>query len=102
VRFVHLVEQHFLDHWPMERYAARLGLSTQRLNRLVRQHARRSALQLVHERLLREACRRLIYVAVPATRLAFELGFDDPAYFSRFFKRHTGLSPQRWRQAHQA
>jgi AraC family transcriptional regulator, transcriptional activator of pobA len=100
VRFVDLVEQHFLEHWPMQRYANRLGLSTQRLNRLIGRQAGRSALQLVHERLLREACRRLIYTAVPATRLAFELGFEDPAYFSRFFKRHTGLSPQRWRQAH--
>jgi AraC family transcriptional regulator, transcriptional activator of pobA len=35
-RFLLLVEQHFLEHWPMERYASRLGLSTQRLNRLVR------------------------------------------------------------------
>ncbi len=97
--FQALVEEHFLEHWPMERYASRLGLSTQRLNRLARREAGRSALQLVHERLLREACRRLVYIAVPATSLAIELGFEDPAYFSRFFKRHTGLSPQRWRVA---
>jgi AraC family transcriptional activator of pobA len=98
-RFQALVEEHFLEHWPMERYARRLGLSTQRLNRLARREAGRSASQLVHERLVREACRRLVYIAVPATSLAFELGFEDPAYFSRFFKRHTGLSPQRWRVA---
>jgi len=100
-RFLSLVEEHYLEHWPMERYARRLGLSTQRLNRLVRREAGRSALQLVHERVLREACRRLVYVSVPAASLAFELGFEDPAYFSRFFKRHTGLSPQRWRAAQQ-
>jgi AraC family transcriptional regulator, transcriptional activator of pobA len=54
----------------------------------------------VHERLTREACRRLVYIAAPAASLAAELGFDDPAYFSRFFKRRTGLSPHRWRTAH--
>lgn len=100
IRFLLLVEQHFLEHWPMERYASRLGLSTQRLNRLVRAERGCTALELVHERLTREACRRLIYIAVPATSLALELGFDDPAYFSRFFKRRTGISPQQYRQTH--
>jgi AraC family transcriptional activator of pobA len=101
-RFLLLVEQHFLEHWPLERYASRLGLSTQRLNRLVRAGSGRSALELVHERLTREACRRLVYIAAPAASLALELGFEDPAYFSRFFKRRTGLSPQRWREAQRA
>ena len=101
-RFLLLVEQHFLEHWPLKRYASRLGLSTQRLNRLVRAESGRSALELVHERLTREACRRLAYIAAPAASLALELGFADPAYFSRFFKRRTGLSPQRWRQNWQA
>jgi len=99
-RFLLLVEQHFLEHWPLERYASRLGLSTQRLNRLTRAESGRSALELVHERLTREACRRLTYIAAPAASLAAELGFEDPAYFSRFFKRRTGLSPQCWREAH--
>ena len=101
-RFLLLVEQNFLAHWPLERYASRLGLSTPRLNRLVRAERGVSALELVHERLTREACRRLIYIAAPAARLAAELGFEDPAYFSRFFKRRTGQSPQSYRAAHVA
>ncbi|MFN3737076.1 helix-turn-helix domain-containing protein [Hydrogenophaga sp.] len=99
-RFLLLVERHFLEHWPMERYASRLGLSTQRLNRLVRAERGCTALELVHDRLTREACRRLVYIAAPAASLALELGFEDPAYFSRFFKRRTGQSPQAWRRAH--
>ncbi len=98
-RFLLLVEEHFLDHWSLAQYASRLGLSTARLNRLARAESGRPALELVHERLTREACRRLIYIAAPAASLAGELGFDDPAYFSRFFKRRTGMSPHRWREA---
>lgn len=97
-RFLALVEAHHLEHWPVQRYAERLGSSTDRLNRVTQAHAGRSALQLIHGRLLREACRRLLYLAAPVNRLAFELGFDDPAYFCRFFKRGMGLSPSAYRQ----
>jgi AraC family transcriptional activator of pobA len=92
-RFLLLVEQHFLEHWPLDCYASQLGLSTPRLNRLVSAEPGISALELVHERLTREACRRLNYIAAPVSRLAVELGFEDPAYFSRFVRRRTGQSP---------
>ena len=97
-RFLALVETHHLEHWPVGRYAAQLGLSPQRLNRLARTETGLSAQALVHERLLREACRRLVYIAAPVSRLAFELGFDDPAYFCRFFKLRTGLAPSAFRE----
>jgi AraC family transcriptional activator of pobA len=97
-RFVVLVETHHAAHWPVARYASRLGLTPERLNRLVRAEASRSALDLVHDRLAREACRRLIYVAAPISRLADELGFSDPAYFCRFFKRRLGCSPREYRR----
>lgn len=97
LRFLALVEAHFLEHWPVAKYAQRLGTSTDRLNRVAQQHAGRSALALIHDRLLREACRRLVYLVAPVSRLAFELGFEDPAYFSRFFRRGTGMSPGEYR-----
>jgi AraC family transcriptional activator of pobA len=97
-RFLVLLESHFADHWPVARYAERLGLTPERLNRLVRAEADRSALEIIHGRLAREACRRLVYVPAPVSKLAFDLGFDDPAYFCRFFKRQTGLSPRAYRQ----
>ncbi len=96
-RFVRLVEQHHAAHWPVSRYAQALGLSTERLNRLTRGEAGRTALQVVHERVLREAQRQLLYTRVPVSKIAFDLGFEDPAYFTRFFKRGTGCTPQTWR-----
>ena len=100
-RFLVLLEAHHAEHWTVARYAEHLGLSPERLNRLVRVEAGRSALQAVHDRLVREACRRLVYVPAPISQIAFGLGFDDPAYFCRFFKRQTGASPSSWRQAQQ-
>ena len=97
-RFLIMVEERFVERWPLARYARALGLSTQRLNRLARAESGRSALEIVHERLTREACRRLYYIAAPAEKLAAELGFDDPAYFNRYFKRRTGMTPRRWRE----
>lgn len=96
-RFILLIEDHFLEHWSLERYGARMGLTPQRLNRLARDVSGQSALDVVHERLTREACRRLRYIAAPVANLASEMGFDDPAYFSRFFKKRTGLTPLEFR-----
>jgi AraC family transcriptional activator of pobA len=98
-RFLGLLEEHHCEHWPVSRYANRLGLTPERLNRLARDEAGQSALELIHERLAREACRRLTYVAAPISRLAFELGFEDPAYFCRFFKRRIGQGPREYRRA---
>ncbi len=97
-RFVVLIDAKHLAHWSVARYADRLGLTPERLNRLVRAEAGRSALELIHERLAREACRRLLYVAAPISQLGFELGFEDPAYFCRFFKRRLGCSPREYRR----
>jgi len=96
-RFLALLEAHYAEHWPVARYADRLGLSPERLNRLARAEAGRSALAVVHDRLAREACRRLTYLAAPISQIAFDLGFEDPAYFCRFVRRHTGLSPRAYR-----
>ncbi|HEX7418124.1 MAG TPA: hypothetical protein VF315_08730, partial [Steroidobacteraceae bacterium] len=74
VRFLQLIEERYLEHWPLERYAAALHVSPERLNRLCRAEANVSAFALVQERLLREACRRVVYLVAPVAQLAFELG----------------------------
>lgn len=100
VRFRLLVEAHFTEHWPVARYADLLGLTVERLNRICRQQANVSAFKVIQDRVLREACRRLIYVVVSVSQLAYELGFADPGYFCRFFRQRTGLSPNQYRHRH--
>lgn len=97
-RFRALVEDHFTEHWTIPRYADALGITESRLNRLCRHLAGRSAFEVVQDRLLLEAKRRLVYIAAPVAMIAYELGFQDPGYFNRVFKRLTGKTPAAFRR----
>lgn len=96
--FSRLLEQHYRDHLGLDEYARRLGISTAHLNGLCRRLAGQTALSLVHQRLLLEAKRNLVYTAMSVNQISDSLGFSEPAYFTRFFKRLTGVSPKAFRQ----
>ncbi|MGB3383878.1 MAG: helix-turn-helix domain-containing protein [Marinomonas sp.] len=51
--------------------------------------------------MLLEAKRQLLYTSQSIEEIAYNLGFKDPAYFSRFFKKNTGYPPGRFRAASQ-
>jgi AraC family transcriptional activator of pobA len=95
-----LMESHYADHWPVERYARQLGLSETSLNRLCRRLTGSTGFDLVQQRLALEARRRLMYLPSLVNGIASELGFKDSAYFCRFFRRHGGISPQEFRRRH--
>ncbi len=97
-RFRQFLEAHFREHWPVTRYAAALTLTEGRLNRLCRELGGNSAAELILERVLREARRRLIHTAAPVSQVAYDLGYQDPAYFSRIFKRRSGVTPRTFRE----
>lgn len=96
--FVQLLETHFREHLPIEHYALRLGISATHLNALCRRLAGQSALQLINQRLLLEAKRCLVYTTMTVSAVSDSLGFSEPSYFSRFFKRGTGMAPKDFRQ----
>ncbi|MGM0700792.1 MAG: helix-turn-helix domain-containing protein [Pseudomonadota bacterium] len=92
-----LIEAQFRQQPSIEAFADQLGMTSAHLNTLCRRLAGRSALQLLHERLLLEAKRQLTYTNMTISQVADSLGFSEPAYFTRFFKRLTGLSPRDFR-----
>ena len=98
-RFRALLEVQLKRHQPIAAYAAELNVTPDHLSRVCRAVTGLSALDLLHERLVLEARRLLAYTEAPVTEVARELGFDDPAYFSRFFARRAGLAPQAYRAA---
>lgn len=97
-RFREKLEQHFREHAGIGKYAALLKVSQTRLLRACLAVTGESPLEHVHQRLLIEAERQLRYTSMPVTQIAYHLGFDDPAYFSRFFTRRMGSSPRAFRQ----
>ncbi|MEQ6291561.1 4-hydroxyphenylacetate catabolism regulatory protein HpaA [Vogesella sp. GCM10023246] len=98
-RFNALIEQHYREHWALWRYAEHIGVTEARLNDICRRLADLPSKRLVHDRLLQEAKRLLIFSASSINEIAYHLGFKDPAYFSRFFLRDTGRSPSDYRAA---
>lgn len=92
-----LIEAHYREQPSIEQLAEQIGVSSAHLNLLCRQLAGRSALQLLHERLLLEAKRQLTYTNMTIGQVSDSLGFSEPAYFTRFFKRNTTLSPRDFR-----
>lgn len=96
-RFNKLVEQQFRQQPSVEALAYEVGVSVAHLNSICRELAGQSALQIIHQRLLLEAKRELVYTSLSIKLLADSLGFADPAYFSRFFRRLTGKAPSDFR-----
>jgi AraC family transcriptional activator of pobA len=95
--FETLIDEYYTRHWGIAEYSRSLAVSPTHLSRITRSATGRSAGKLIAERIVREARRYLVYTNLPVSSIAYALGYQDPAYFSRFFSRETGLSPRAFR-----
>lgn len=92
-----LVGAHFREHRPVGFYAGRIGISAAHLNRIARATGGASVQEMLDNRLLDQARRDLIFTPTPVQGIAYSLGFSDPAYFNRFFRKHMKTTPGRFR-----
>ncbi len=97
--FERMVRRHLRDHLRIADYARALGLSADHLGRICRSMTGLSAAAFVEARLMQEARRQLAYTRNSISQIAYELGYADPAYFSRSFRRVQGASPSDYRAA---
>ena len=93
------IEQRFRDREPVAAHARALGVSETALRHACARVASLSPAAILDERALLEARRLLLYSNLSVAEVGYAVGFEDPAYFSRFFARHTGRSPRDWRAA---
>lgn len=84
-------------HKRLDHYLRRLGVSASRLHESCQIVAGTSPAALLHDRVVIEAKRLLVYSGVSVAEIAHRLGFEDPAYFSRFFSQRAGCSPRAYR-----
>lgn len=96
--FLQMIELHYRDGWPVARYAKVLGVTPDKLHAHCRKEKGASPRALIHDRLVREACVRLQQLDLPVEQIGYGLGFRDPAYFNRFFRKYRGASPGNYRR----
>ena len=91
--FLMLLESNFLTVRNTDFYAGKLGISSKRLNQILKDKLDKTGMQIIHDRIILEAKRLIIHSEQSIKEISFELGFSDRPYFSRFFKKQTGESP---------
>jgi len=97
-QFLAMLEKSYRENATVEHYAAQLHVTPQYLNIVCRKETGITAGNLIRRRLLLEARRLLSLTTQDVKEIAYELGFSDTSYFSRFFRRYTGQTPLEFRQ----
>ena len=93
------IEEHYKTKHSPSDYAGLLNISTKALNRISKTHFNKTLTNLIAERIIIEAKRELYLTAKSVKIIAYELGFNDEFYFSRFFKNNAAVSPQLYRES---
>jgi AraC family transcriptional regulator, transcriptional activator of pobA len=96
-QFNMLVEDHYKEQHSVKFYADQVSRSPKTLSNLFALYNHKSPIAVIQERVLLEAKRLLLYTDKSAKEIAYELGFEDAAYFSNFFKKNTTVSPSDFR-----
>ena len=96
--FNRLVDKYYASKHLVADYADLLNMQTVLLSRKLKRITKNNPLSMIQARVLLEAKRQLLYSDDSIKQIAYNLGFEDAAYFSKFFKRLQGGSPKLFRQ----
>jgi AraC family transcriptional activator of pobA len=97
-KFNILVEQHFKEKHQVADYADLLFKSPKTLSNFFKKHDVNSPLKIINRRIAAEAKRLLLYSDKSAEEISYELGYNEPSHFSKFFKTQVGVSPMAFRK----
>ncbi len=91
------VEHHFREWQAVGPYAKELGITANHLNDVIHEETGHSAGEVIRQRRLLDAKRLLLHSDLSVSEIGYQTGFDDPSYFSRFFRRYSGQAPAEFR-----
>lgn len=92
-----LIEEYFIEHKEVGFYAPKLLISEKAANEMSKKVIGKTIKQLIHERLILEIKREIAADLLSFKEIANKLGFNEPSYFSRFFKNQTGFTPEEYK-----
>lgn len=95
--FNQLIESHYKEHLTLSQYATKINITEARLNDICRRLAGLPSKRIIMDRLIQEAKRLLSFSSISITEIGYELGFKDPAYFARFFRKNTDITASKYR-----
>lgn len=81
-------------------YADRLNVSSNYLNEVIKENKGKPAKDLIYEKIILESKKELKFNSIAISEVAYNLGFEEPTHFARFFKKHTGYTPKQYRNLH--
>lgn len=100
-QFKKLIADHFRNTKQVQQYAKLLNITPLYLNEAVKDVTGYPASAWIQQKIVWEARRLLVYTSMDVKQIAFELGYNDPVYFSRFFKKETGTTALQFRSENQ-
>lgn len=95
--FLELLETHIADHKQVAQYGDMMNLSSYQLNAMTKATLGKTCSELINEHIILESKRYLLATSNQVNQIAYHLGYEDVSYFIRFFKKHTGHSPEAFR-----
>ena len=100
LKFLEAVRNNFEKGYSPREFSDMLQTTETKLNEQAKLHAGKTAQNVIYSLVISEAKRLLTYENLSVKEVAFKLGFNDPFYFSNFFKKQTDLSPKLYKERH--
>jgi AraC-like DNA-binding protein len=97
LKFKKLLQENIIEKQKVSEYADLLGISTSHLNKFTKKHLGKNASDIIKEQLVMEIKKKLLFTDKTISEIAYELNFSEASNFTRFFQKHTKLSPLDYR-----
>jgi AraC family transcriptional activator of pobA len=96
-RFFHLIEENNQKNLSLSEYAEMIGITPNHLTQTVKQLTGKTSSQIIKAKQLLEIKRLLVHTNLNVSEIANQLNFEDQSYFTKFFRRETGITPLQYR-----